>query len=350
MKYAMFSHVQWPETKRPEQAYQEVLEQVQYAEELGFESVWLAEHHFTRYGLAPSPLMLGAYLAAKTSRIRLGTAVTILPLHNMVSLAEQVSMLDVLSGGRVDLGVGRGEPHPSLWANMNIPREESEERFQEALDLLPKLWTTERLAHHGKHHELNDITVVPAAKQEPHPPIYMGVSWNEDRPREAVDRGHGIISGVVLDVEEHLHMRNTYDSYAAELGSDLRAWDCPMFMHTLVADSKQQAVEDAREGLMWMYTMIDFRRTVHHGSDMHYNFPGFAEEHPDPSFTFERITNKKSLLGTPEEVATSIRELNREGGVGVYGCDFGFGGLPHAKVMRSMERFGREVMPRVEED
>jgi alkanesulfonate monooxygenase SsuD/methylene tetrahydromethanopterin reductase-like flavin-dependent oxidoreductase (luciferase family) len=123
-----------------------------------------------------------------------------------------------------------------------------------------------------------------------------------------------------------------------------------MFMHTLVADSKQQAVEDAREGLMWMYTMIDFRRTVHHGSDMHYNFPGFAEEHPDPSFTFERITNKKSLLGTPKEVAASIRDLNREGGVGVYGCDFGFGGLPHSKVMRSMERFGREVMPRVEED
>ena len=79
MKYAMFSHVQWPETKSPEQAYQEVLEQVQYAEELGFESVWLAEHHFTRYGLAPSPLMLGAYLAARTSRIRIGTAVIILP-------------------------------------------------------------------------------------------------------------------------------------------------------------------------------------------------------------------------------------------------------------------------------
>ena len=350
MKYAMFSHVQWPETKSPEQAYQEVLEQVQYAEELGFESVWLAEHHFTRYGLAPSPLMLGAYLAARTSRIRIGTAVIILPLHNLVMLAEQVAMLDVLSGGRVDIGVGRGEPHPSLWANMNIPRENSEERFQEALNLLPQLWTTQRLAHQGKHHDINDITVVPPAKQSPHPPIYMGVSWNEDRPREAVDRGHRIISGVVLDVDEHLHMRNIYDTHAAEMGLDLSAWDCPMFVHTLVADSKQQAVDDAREGLMWMYNMIDFRRTVHHGSDMHYDFPTYYAEHPDPSFTMERITNKKSLLGTPEEVGAIIRKLNREDGVGYYGCDFGFGGLPHAKVMRSMERFGREVMPLVEED
>ena len=282
MKYAMFSHVQWPETKSPEQAYQEVLEQVQYAEEIGFESVWLAEHHFTRYGLAPSPLMLGAYLAARTSRIRIGTAVIILPLHNLVMLAEQVAMLDVLSGGRVDIGVGRGEPHPSLWANMNIPRENSEERFQEALNLLPQLWTTQRLAHQGKHHDINDITVVPPAKQSPHPPIYMGVSWNEDRPREAVDRGHRIISGVVLDVEEHLHMRNIYDTHAAEMGLDLRAWDCPMFIHTLIADSKQQAVDDAREGLMWMYNMIDFRRTVHHGSDMHYDFPPTTPSTPTP--------------------------------------------------------------------
>ena len=123
------------------------------------------------------PLMLGAWLAARTSKIRIGTAVIILPLHNLVMLAEQVAMLDVLSGGRVDVGVGRGEPHPSLWANMNIPREDSEERFQEALDLLPQLWTTQRLAHQGKHHDINDITVVPAAKQTPHPPIYMGISW-----------------------------------------------------------------------------------------------------------------------------------------------------------------------------
>ena len=349
MKYGLFSHVQWPETKSPERAYQEVLEQVQYAEELGFHSVWLAEHHFTRYGLAPSPLLLGAYLAARTSRIRLATAVTILPLHNLVSLAEQVAMLDVLSGGRVDLGVGRGEPHPSLWANMNIPREESEARFQEALDLLPALWTTPRLTHHGKFHDIDDITLVPAARQQPHPPIYMGVSWNEDRPREAVARGHGIISGVVLDVEEHLNMRNAYDSHAAELGVGLRAYDCPMFIHTLLADSRQQAIDDAREGLMWMYKMIDFRRTVERGSDLHHNFPGFAANLPDPSFTFERITTRKSFLGTPAEVAASIGKLHREDGVGYYGCDFGFGGLDHAKVMRSMERFGREVMPRLEE-
>lgn len=347
MKFGFFSHVQWPQTKSPERAYQEVLEQVQYAEELGFHSAWLAEHHFTRYGLAPSPLMLATFLAGKTSRIRLGTAITILPFHNPVQLAEQVAMLDVLSGGRVDLGVGRGEPHPNYWASMNVRREESEGLFQEALDVLPQLWTTTDVSYQGKFHTVSNVTLVPSPIQKPHPPIYMGVSWSTNRPREAVTRGHGIISGVILDVAEHLLMRNAYDSYAAELGVDLRAYDSPLFLHTLLADTRQQAYDDAQEGLMWMYQMIDFRRTLVKGSDLSHNFPSFAREHPEPSVGYQRIIHDKAFLGTPKEVAASLKKLHDEDDVGYYGCDFTFGGLPHAKVMRSLELFGKEVMPRL---
>ena len=348
MRFAFFSHVHWPKHKSQDQVYQELVEQVQYAEELGFDSAWLAEHHFTRYGLAPSPLMLATYLAAKTSRIRLGTAVTILPFHDPVSLAEQVAMADVLSKGRVDLGVGGGEPHGFMWLSMNVPREEREERYIEVLDLLPKLWTTPNLSHHGKYRTFVDLTLVPQPVQQPHPPIYMGVTWNPKRLRDAIVRGHHVISGVILDLEEHLNIHADYDRIAAELGVDLRSGDCPMFLHTMVAESKQQAYEEARDSLLWMYQMNDFRRSLDSGSDLVHDFEGFVREHPEPSFPYERIIQHKSLLGSSEEITARLRELRDHHGVDYYGCDFTFGGLEHAKVMRSLELFGNEVMPRLQ--
>ena len=117
--------------------FAELITEVQHAEELGFYSLWMAEHHFTRYGLASSPLTVATYLAAKTSKIRLGTAISVLPFQNPILLAEQVALLDVLSNGRVDLGVGRGIAGSNEYVDMSVPASESEGRFTEMLDILP---------------------------------------------------------------------------------------------------------------------------------------------------------------------------------------------------------------------
>ena len=108
MKFATFTHLPWPEDNRPEDLYEIHTQQVILAEELGFHSAWIAEHHFTRYGLGSAPLVIAANIMARTSKIRIGTAVLVPPLHHPVRLAEEISVLDVLSGGRVDVGFGRG--------------------------------------------------------------------------------------------------------------------------------------------------------------------------------------------------------------------------------------------------
>ena len=108
MKFATFTHLPWPEENRPGEVYESHTQQVILAEELGFHSAWIAEHHFTRYGLGSAPLVIAANIRARTSKIRIGTAVLELPLHHLVRLAEEVSVLDVLSDGRVDVGFGRG--------------------------------------------------------------------------------------------------------------------------------------------------------------------------------------------------------------------------------------------------
>jgi len=108
VQFAIFTHVPWPEGADAKRVVDRTTEAVQAAEELGFQSAWFAEHHFTRYSMASSPLILATHVAARTSSIRLGTAVLLPPLHNPVSLAEHTATLDLLSGGRLDVGFGRG--------------------------------------------------------------------------------------------------------------------------------------------------------------------------------------------------------------------------------------------------
>src|SRR5438876_2889610 len=154
--------------------YREFIDSMIEAEALGYASTFVVEHHFTGFGQVSATLNLLTYVAAKTRTIRLGTAVTVLPWHNPVLLAEQAATLDLLSGGRLDFGVGKGYRHIEF-EGFCIPMEEAEERFQEALAVITKAWLCEqRFSHHGKYWDFENIVVEPPTAQRPHPPIWMG--------------------------------------------------------------------------------------------------------------------------------------------------------------------------------
>lgn len=157
------------------QSYNGYVDYVVAAEELGFHSAFSVEHHFTGFGQVSAVLSLLAYIAGRTSRIRLGTAVLVLPWHDPVLLAEQASTVDLLSGGRLDLGVGRGY-RPNEFHGFDIdPGEEANERYEECLEVLRTSWTTPgRFSHRGKHFSYNDVIVEPTPAQHPHPPIWIG--------------------------------------------------------------------------------------------------------------------------------------------------------------------------------
>ena len=157
-------------------ANENILAQIELGDAIGFDTVWLGELHFgRRSSLLASPLMVLAAAAQRTKRIRLGTAVTLLPLHSPVKIAEEAATADILSGGRLELGVGRGTA-PVHYIGYNVPQEESRERFEEALEVILKAWTEDRLTYNGKYFQAQDLAVVPKPLQKPYPPIRLAAN------------------------------------------------------------------------------------------------------------------------------------------------------------------------------
>ena len=155
MKFGLFHSVQLPDPEAEKRYYKEALEQVLWAEQLGFNSVWMTEHHFSRHGIVSATLAVLAYLAGVTKTIRLGSAVTVLPFHNPIQLAEEAATVDLLSDGRLDFGVGRGYQWGE-YHKLNIPMEEADRRFEEAMKVITRAWTEkEPFDHQGEFWTFN---------------------------------------------------------------------------------------------------------------------------------------------------------------------------------------------------
>lgn len=174
------------------QDYHRYIDYVIEAERLGFHSAFVIEHHFTGFGQVSAVLNLLAYLAGRTTRIRLGTAVVVLPWHNPVLLAEQVSTVDVVSGGRLDLGVGRGY-RPNEFHGFDIDPAEADDRYTECLDIMRTGWAAaERFSYDGRFWSYRDIVVEPTPVQQPHPPIWTGAG-SEASVRRAARNGNRLL-------------------------------------------------------------------------------------------------------------------------------------------------------------
>ena len=170
MKFGVIQLVSGGYGRTEAEAYRNSMETVQLAEELGFDSVWIAEHHFTDYGLVPNTLQFLAAAAAMTERVRLGAAVVVSPLHNPIRIAEEAAFVDVLSGGRLDLGLGRGY-QPSEYAAFGMSMEQSRARFSESTDFLRKAFTsTEPFDWEGEFYKGEGICILPQPLQQPTPP------------------------------------------------------------------------------------------------------------------------------------------------------------------------------------
>mgnify|MGYP002525280294 FL=1 len=195
MKFALFILASWLEkdTNHQSRIYDEALEQVEFAEELGFDSVWVAEHHSSRYGIFPSLTPILSYMAARTKKIRIGTGVSVLPFHNPIRLAEEAAMLDLLSHGRLEFGVGRGSADYE-YGNFKVDFDSRDDRTREVLDIILGLWTTPEFSYNGKYHQIEGLTIAPTTLQQPHPPVFLAVSRTPASIDMAVDRDLPILT------------------------------------------------------------------------------------------------------------------------------------------------------------
>jgi len=227
------------------QGFRDFIEYNVEAEALGYNSTFVVEHHFTGFGQVSASLSLLTWVAARTKTLRLGTAVMVLPWHNPVLLAEQAATIDLLSGGRLEFGVGKGYRH-NEFASFCIPMEEADERFEECLALIIKSWTThERFSHHSKRWNFENIIVEPPTQQKPHPPIWMAAG-SPDSIRKVARRGAKLLLDQLASTQLAIERFNIYKTEVEACGRKFDPMDvavCRAFFVARNAEEKAKAVE-----------------------------------------------------------------------------------------------------------
>lgn len=351
MKFGTYFFFQAPPGRSHADVIHHELEQMAWTEEMGFDEIWLTEHHFIDYGLSVDPMMLAAAAASRTRRVRIGLAAAILPFHHPIRLAEELALADIISRGRLDVGIGRGN-RPVEFAGYAVPHIESRERMEETLETVLKAWTEERFSHEGRFFTFRDVNVIPKPLQRPHPPLYQ-VAVSKDTIENTALRGWPMLNSLLRGpIDQIAAQRDTYvqalekaGRSRAEIAALLERWG--VSRHIYVAPTDVQAQSEAKDAELWYQEA--FRRFV---------IPERIEDaHPSlqPQFramaeklgriSWDTLVAETLAFGSPETVARKIEEMRRIG-VGQVLCWMSFGGLAQDKVRRSMELFAREVMPR----
>ena len=346
MKFALFILASWtePDASAQSRIYGEAVEQIQYAEELGFDSVWIAEHHSSRYGIFPSLMPILTYVAAKTKKIRIGAGVSVLPFHNPIFLAEESAMMDVLSGGRLEFGVGRGSTAYE-YGNFQIDFDSRDARSQEALDIILGLWTTPRFSYHGEFYQVNDVTLAPSPVQKPHPPVFLAVSRTPASVDVAVSRDLPILTSFSTPEADNLGLFSLYAERCAAAGKPPNIERMPYFRFVYLAEDEKQAREYPRESLTWVRDLGGFRRTLTHGEEINVDLDHWRRTRPVDPPSYESELETTAYFGTPDQCVQKIAKLQKDHSIGYFGASMSFGSMKHAKVLRSMELFAKEVMP-----
>jgi alkanesulfonate monooxygenase SsuD/methylene tetrahydromethanopterin reductase-like flavin-dependent oxidoreductase (luciferase family) len=351
MRFGTYYFLQAPPAIDHAEVIQREIEQMVWTEELGFDSVWLTEHHFIDYGLSVSPSVLAAAVAMRTRRVRIGLAAAILPFHDPIRLAEELALVDILSGGRLDVGVGRGN-RPVEFEGLRVPQIENRERFEETLAIMVRAWTEERFSFEGRHFQIPEVRVIPKPLQRPHPPLYV-VCVSADTIEATALRGLPMLNSILRGpVDQLVSQRDTYVTACrkagrsdAEIASLLSRWG--VSRHVYVAPTDAEALAQTREAEMWYQEALRKFLIPERIERVHPLLqPGFrAMAEKFAHVSWDDLVRETVAFGSPDTVAERIAELQRLG-VGEVLCWMNFGGLPQHQVRRSMELFAREVMPR----
>ncbi len=338
MKVGLFQTAQWPEGSDQGQRYRDLIEQCVLAEELGFESVWLTEHHFSRHGITSDSLALLSHLAARTSRIRLGTAVLVLPFHDPVRLAESTALVDHLSGGRLDVGVGRGYQWTE-YHGFGIRFDEGTDRFEEALSLLLQSWAADRpFAFDGKFHQYDAASPQPRPLQQPHPPLWLATGSDSGLQRCARE-GWGALLG---QATPHSVVADTVQRFRAHVDAAAGP-DAPAPVTVARGMYCADSDEEAQRGFLAPYAQfLEAAARVAAA-------PG-QERNEAPRNPFE-LADGTSLLdtalcGDPDTCVAGLRRL-ADLGIDRVLLFVNLAGIAHDDVVRSLRRFAADVLPQL---
>jgi alkanesulfonate monooxygenase SsuD/methylene tetrahydromethanopterin reductase-like flavin-dependent oxidoreductase (luciferase family) len=340
MEFGVFLEFECPGERSETQAFDDAFELVDAAEAMGLDAVWLAELHIApgRSVLA-SPLIIAGAIAARTRRIKIGTAVQILPLCHPLRLAEDVATIDHVSHGRLIFGVGRSG-FPRSYEAYGVAYTESRDRFAEVLDVVKAAWTQPTFSYSGTYYTFRDVCVTPKPYQRPHPPIRVAASSPETFVALG-KAGYDIFAaariGTLSELAPHIGAYHCAYAEAGHPGAGQVFLRVPVY----VAETREQALAEPEASVMQFYRAFSER-------------VGTLAERAESArrlraITYEDVLREKIVVGTPEMVVDRLRELQAELGLGGILAELNCGNLiPQARVRKSLQLLCEEVMPRFE--
>jgi len=326
MRFSLFYNFDITPEKDVPELYRDVEEQAIVADRLGFDAIWLAEHHFTVYGRLPSPLTYLTWIGARTNRLGLGTAVVEAPYYNPLRLAEDAALLDVLSNGRVRLGVGSGARNKAEeFVKFGLPVEEKSARTLEVLDVLDQGLGRPSISFDGAWYAYDGVEINPRPKQKARDLIWVAAS--QSTVKVAGDRGHGLLIPRVGNAGAHQDLIRRYRAAA-----NGRTSFVSMLRFVYVAETEEQAHAETRR---------TFERYAKYDCGVDWDGRTDSAEYVDLSARMHFV------IGTPEQVTQRLIEWERDYGFDEIMCQLYAAGMEHKHSMRSLELLAAEVMPRL---
>ncbi|HJS19280.1 MAG TPA: LLM class flavin-dependent oxidoreductase [Anaerolineales bacterium] len=310
--------------------FEEALEEAICGEELGFDSVWLEEHHSIRNHYWPSPLMALAGIASRTKNILLGTDIVVLPFYHPVRAAEDMAMLDVISGGRAIFGAAIGY-RPPEFELYDVSLEDRGARYVEMLKIMRALWTENFVESKGRFFNIRGSI-------EPSPahsiPVWLG-GWGELSLKRAAQLGDAWVPGPTANLEKLLNAQKQYREFLIAAGKSPQDVPNPLTREVVIAETREQAWELADK-----YVMVNYRDEYSGG----WKHPLIGSQDQTP-VALEALSRDRFIVGNPEDCISQIRRFVETFGVDHLICRLYFAGMPHEHIMKELKLLAREVIP-----
>ncbi|MBM4438919.1 MAG: LLM class flavin-dependent oxidoreductase [Candidatus Rokubacteria bacterium] len=328
MKVGVLQFFSWSRRIPLTEVYARAFARIDVMDRTGYDCVWLAEHHFSTYSVCPSINVMATHIAARTTNVRIGMAVSLAAFYNPLRLAEEVALVDVLSGGRVNWGAGRGFDRHEFEA-FGVPPMESSDRFRECVEIVLAAWRNERVSYQGRYWSYDGIEVLPKPHQSPHPPVWLAAT-SPDSIRRAAEKGYDILQDPHSTHADIGRKRETYYEILREHGFPAEGRVIPTARLMAVGETDQEADEIARAGAAW---------TVGSYANPSKRAGPPAPHHVVVGDPVERYMNDVVIRGTPERVLDTLAELRETIGLDYLMC----APLSH----KSFTLFTERVLPKL---
>jgi len=317
------------------------------SEDAGFDMLFANEHHFDAYGgLIPSPTVMVAALAQRTKRVRLGSSIIVLPLHNPIEIAEQWGMIDLMSNGRVELGIGRGFVEYD-YDRLRVPLQGAQDRLKDGLALIRKAWSGERFSHNGPYYQYEHLQVWPRPQQRPHPPIWLACGGTPDSFKWAGEQGFGIFTVAYRGVQPLIPLNKIYRDAWLAAGHPPKGYKLAAHYQVVLSEDGAEARDIASKALK-RYVGATTHTMDRVRADRRGEKPAALGEVEQQVLDVAKMVEEcRVVAGTPDDAVKLLTKAQEMMGITQVDCTFYFGGIPFELAQRSHRLFAEKVMPRL---